>query len=132
MSENNTLKNTIRMQKFQFELLQYIYIYIFIYWLDSKHMSSYMVPHQRRKCFICLKKSLPYSNKLDICESLQHLKAWRFPFRHSELRRQSATPSKPSLRLSQRSRIGGPRQSWDDSLGYNGVILPGLPSNKLT
>ena len=28
MSENNTLKNTIRMQKFPFELLPYIYIYL--------------------------------------------------------------------------------------------------------
>ena len=48
MSENNTLKNTIRMQKFPFKLLPYIYNYI------------YMVPHQPRKCFICFKKSLPY------------------------------------------------------------------------
>ena len=35
--------------------------------------------------------------------------------------RQSATPSKPRLRLSQRSRIGGPRQTLDDDSDLHSI-----------
>lgn len=35
MSEHNTLKNTIRMQNFPFELLPCIYIYVLLAWFKT-------------------------------------------------------------------------------------------------
>ena len=77
MSENNTLKNTIRMQKFPFELLPYN-IYIFIGLIQNIWVHIWCLTSRGNASYV-LKKSLPYIDKLDICESLQHLKAWRFP-----------------------------------------------------
>ena len=112
MSENNTLKNTIRMQKFPFKLLPYIYIIIYIWCLTSLGNVSYVL------------KNHYHIDKLDICESLQHLKAWRFPepFLCGGSRRLPASLvfDYPSVaELVDRGRVG--KSSDLHSLGYRGL-----------
>jgi hypothetical protein len=65
------------MQKFPFELLPYN-IYIFIGLIQNIWVHIWCLTSRGNASYV-LKKSLPYIDKLDICESLQHLKAWRFP-----------------------------------------------------
>jgi len=55
-----------------------IYIYIFIGLIQNIWVHIWCLTSRGNASYV-LKKSLPYIDKLDICESLQHLKAWRFP-----------------------------------------------------